>query len=512
MNAIGKIVTHISSMLEFNNATLSGALDVIVVEQEDGRMVCNPFRVRFGKLKILKSQSQSITITVNRVLTPIHMKLSTSGEGYFPKSDEPSPLLGDQMMNSENSPNIDNYSPDLRQDLDRDNLTDEGFPSSPTRHPLEVFRSRPEPIKPKRGDFCDDLLAGDEEQAPEEEKHTEEPENEEISVEMSMCAELWDQEPDKEHLFSSNLVKFEDFSQNPWAIINNPNLLIKLGNKVYTKDAALPMILSLIIFKQSLTNTKDPSDFPKQRPQNIHCSPEVRNRSSNLALTSDQLKSLGLKPGKNEVVYTVFSDLQGKQEVFGNIYLWKHNCKIVISDIDGTITKSDVLGHLFSMVGKDWSHPGIAHFYHNISENGYNFLYLSSRAIGQANFTREYLLSLKQDDYALPDGPLIISPDRLFKSFFREVIEKNPQKFKTAALNEIGGLFPLEHCPFYAGFGNRDTDAIAYRAAGVDLNRIFIINPAGNIFVFNENVYSESYPQLSLMVNEIFPPVSQALE
>ena len=39
--------------------------------------------------------------------------------------------------------------------------------------------------------------------------------------------------------------------------------------------------------------------------------------------------------------------------------------------------------------------------------------------------------------------------------------------------------------PFYAGFGNRDTDAISYRANSVSLGKIFIINPKGEVKQFN---------------------------
>ena len=46
-------------------------------------------------------------------------------------------------------------------------------------------------------------------------------------------------------------------------------------------------------------------------------------------------------------------------------------------------TRSDVLGHMFTMVGKDWTHAGVANLYTNICQNGYRILYLTSRAIGQ---------------------------------------------------------------------------------------------------------------------------------
>ena len=43
------------------------------------------------------------------------------------------------------------------------------------------------------------------------------------------------------------------------------------------------------------------------------------------------------------------------------------------------------------MVGKDWSHAGVASLYTNITNNGYKIVYLTSRAIGQARSTKEYL-------------------------------------------------------------------------------------------------------------------------
>ena len=51
------------------------------------------------------------------------------------------------------------------------------------------------------------------------------------------------------------------------------------------------------------------------------------------------------------------------------------------------------------------------------------------------------------------------------------------QEFKIQALQGIVRLFPRTANCFYAGFGNRDTDMLAYTAVGVPTGRIFIINP-----------------------------------
>jgi len=113
------------------------------------------------------------------------------------------------------------------------------------------------------------------------------------------------------------------------------------------------------------------------------------------------------------------------------------------------------------MVGKDWTHPGVAKLFTRIHSNGYEIIYLTSRAIGQASLTRDYLRGIEQDKYRLPAGPVIMSPDRLFTAFRREVIDRRPEIFKIAALRDVRSLFsthaePLAE-PFWAGFGNRIT-------------------------------------------------------
>jgi len=169
-----------------------------------------------------------------------------------------------------------------------------------------------------------------------------------------------------------------------------------------------------------------------------------------------------------------------------------------------------VLGHLMPMLGKDWSHSGITQLYTNIKSNGYHLLYLTSRAIGQSNYTKGYLEGLKQaDSTTLPKGPVFTSPDRLFQSFNREVIRRQPHEFKIACLKDILSVFPEGSHPFYAGFGNRDTDALAYRTVGVPNGKIFTINPTGDIRLLDKISYRKTYRVLNDMVHEMFPPLEK---
>lgn len=53
---------------EINPATLSGAIDVIVVERQDEEtgeteLACSPFHVRFGKLSVLRPVDRKVSYT-----------------------------------------------------------------------------------------------------------------------------------------------------------------------------------------------------------------------------------------------------------------------------------------------------------------------------------------------------------------------------------------------------------------------------------------------------------------
>ncbi|ESQ49118.1 hypothetical protein EUTSA_v10020030mg [Eutrema salsugineum] len=224
--------------------------------------------------------------------------------------------------------------------------------------------------------------------------------------------------------------------------------------------------------------------------------------------TNEQIASLNLKDGQNMITFSFSTRVLGTQQVDAHIYRWRWDTKIVISDVDGTITKSDVLGQFMPLVGKDWTQSGVAKLFSAIKENGYQLLFLSARAIVQAYLTRSFLNNLKQDGKALPTGPVVISPDGLFPALYREVIRRAPHEFKIACLEDIRKLFPKDYNPFYAGFGNRDTDELSYRKLGIPKGKIFIINPKGEVATGHRIDIKKSYTSLHTLVNDMFPPNS----
>lgn len=249
---------------------------------------------------------------------------------------------------------------------------------------------------------------------------------------------------------------------------------------------------------------------------------DSRNFAKTLRLTSDQLKHLNLKSGQNSMAFTV-----NRATCTASLWLWKYDVPIIISDIDGTITKSDALGHVLNMIGRDWTHLGVAKLYTEIAANGYNFLYLTSRSVGHADTTRAYLNGVLQEGgYKLPRGPTIMSPDRTMAALKREVYLRKPEVFKMSCLRDIMALFSgtsgsrnvqvdqsqmpaRAGGPFYAGFGNRLTDAISYRCVNIPSTRIFTINSSSEVSLdlVSLSKFRTGYSSMRDIVDQFFPPV-----
>uniref|UniRef100_A0A8C8CE47 phosphatidate phosphatase n=1 Tax=Oncorhynchus tshawytscha TaxID=74940 RepID=A0A8C8CE47_ONCTS len=373
------------------------------------------------------------------------------------------------------------------------------------------------------------------------------------NIAISLCGGLTDNREITKEQFQERAISYQQFTENP-SIIDDPNLVVKIGTKYYNWTTAAPLMLAMQVYQKPLpmatvenimkekmpkkggrwwfswrsrnsdsksVHTHTPlmkeessSSDEEHRPSNQDsesCQPEplltpgsVFYRKT-LRLTPEQLASLQLKEGPNEVVFSVTTQYQGTCRCQGTIYLWSWDDKIVISDIDGTITRSDTLGHILPTLGKDWTHQGIARLYHRVSQNGYKFMYCSARAIGMADMTRGYLHWVNERGTMLPIGPVLLSPSSLFSALHREVIEKKPERFKIECLTDVKQLFHPNTEPFYAAFGNRATDVYSYKEVGVPLNRIFTVNPKGELIQEHARTNISSYGRLCEVVDHVFP-------
>ncbi|XP_068557661.1 phosphatidate phosphatase LPIN2 isoform X2 [Cebidichthys violaceus] len=400
-------------------------------------------------------------------------------------------------------------------------------------------------------------------------------------VTLSLCGGLTENAEISKERFMEHIITYLEFAENP-AIIDNPNLVVKIGNRYYNWTLAAPLILSLQAFQKNLPKATEEAWVKEKMPkksgrwwfwrkradstikqsetkletkeechleeggpsmsqEKLPLPPKAGDSSSDeeakevsavscqerlqpvdvqhhpgqptyrksLRLSSDQIASLKLKEGPNDVTFSITTQYQGTCRCEGTIYMWNWDDKVIISDIDGTITKSDVFGQILPQLGKDWTHQGIAKLYHSVAENGYKFLYCSARAIGMADMTRGYLQWVNDGGTILPRGPLMLSPSSLFSAFHREVIEKKPEIFKIECLTDIKNLFQHNKQPFHAAFGNRANDVFAYKEVGVPVCRIFTVNPKGELIQEQTKGNKSSYSRLSELVEHVFPLLSK---
>lgn len=69
MNYIGRFFSNFKEFYnEINAATLTGAIDVVVVEQPGGTYTCSPFHVRFGKIGVLRSREKVVSTHIDSSL------------------------------------------------------------------------------------------------------------------------------------------------------------------------------------------------------------------------------------------------------------------------------------------------------------------------------------------------------------------------------------------------------------------------------------------------------------
>lgn len=522
MQYVGRAFDSVSkTWSSINPSTLSGAIDVIVVENDKGELSCSPFHVRFGKFQLLRPSQKKVDFIINGKLTNLPMKLGDGGEAFFvfeasKNVDVPSDMMTSPVLSAASSPAS---SP----------------PSSPKKH--STFNSLQEPEFLDISQSSPDLTELNPKPVPIPLSNSD-PELP-IHSSSSGLSPLPSTSPKE-----VTLEKFQKLSKKltminiPTKIDNNGDLFLDMNGyksneqnthdtdefikKILTEEFGDEFDVSSLVKEDEmgnikifsnddlsppLTSTTDPlGDIISTDDAQTSTTTSSTNYVKTLRLTSDQLKFLDLKQGENDLCFSVD---KGKALITSKLYLWKSNVPIVISDIDGTITKSDALGHVLTILGRDWTHPGVAKLFTDIKRNGYNIMYLTARSVGQADSTRSYLRNIEQDGDILPYGPVLLSPDRTMAALKREVILKKPEVFKMACLNDIRNLYAERDNPFYAGFGNRITDALSYRSVNIPSSRIFTINPVGEVHMELLELagYKSSYVYINELVDHFFPPV-----
>ena len=195
-------------------------------------------------------------------------------------------------------------------------------------------------------------------------------------------------------------------------------------------------------------------------------------------------------------------------ELSFKIHILYQNDRMVITDVDGTITKSDIGGFIGgSILGRQVSHPGVVEFFERVSSQGYIVVYLTARPIAFDGVTREYLFGTLQnvsglaDHYSIPNGPLFLSPISA-----EAALTADADVMKRRTIKSLLDLFDVKQDVVEGAYGNKNTDTEAYLESGIREDRVFQINETSkminvgtrNISTYNlqKNTIDEYYPKI----------------
>ena len=79
----------------------------------------------------------------------------------------------------------------------------------------------------------------------------------------------------------------------------------------------------------------------------------------------------------------------------------------------------------------------------------------------------------------MPLGPVLFGINSVLDSLRIELIDQNPEQQKIEKLKQVQALFQSD--PLYAGYGNQDSDAIAYKAVGLAVHKIYDLDEDSSI-------------------------------
>jgi hypothetical protein len=203
--------------------------------------------------------------------------------------------------------------------------------------------------------------------------------------------------------------------------------------------------------------------------------------------------------GKNVVTCT---HRASKVQASFPIWAYESDARLIIMDIDGTITKSDVTGYITTVYFGIYSyvHYGLVEWLNRLQELfNYQCLYLTARPYSHRKQTRLLLNMIRgqvNPEYELPEGPLLTTADTAMTALYHEFVARDQARSKSDVLCSIWDVFKLAGCtalsPFKLGVGNKEHDAMAYNSVGVPGDAVFVVNKDSKIVVWKYSIPSYS--------------------
>ncbi len=181
------------------------------------------------------------------------------------------------------------------------------------------------------------------------------------------------------------------------------------------------------------------------------------------------------------------------------VYLIEQTDRLVLTDIDGTITKANIRGRVYPAFGLDAHQEGVVDLFDDAVRHGYTMFYLTGRSMAEDESTRSYLF----ETLDAPFGPLLMAPKSVAGALLDETVG-SPAETKAETIESVLDLFEVGVEAVHVAYGNKDTDTEAYSKAGIPEDKIYIINEESVLRRISDDRIS-SYPDQAENINQFFP-------
>lgn len=164
-----------------------------------------------------------------------------------------------------------------------------------------------------------------------------------MQVELSLCGKVWDNTEitQREEVFNKHRAFPTEFIGNNGVEVGQGNYIYRVNGQYYKETEAWKLILGINMCSTEIEvkaeKVAEGTRIPEEKK-----STSLNNLDklvSSLRPSEGDLKSFELREGENDLVYEYYVNDSVLDRVQVKIYLYNSNDKIVISDIDGTITK-----------------------------------------------------------------------------------------------------------------------------------------------------------------------------
>jgi len=347
---MSRFFNRLKDALDFNSSDMSGCCDVIVVEDEYGARHSTPFHLRIGTFQLLHHKLAQVQVIINGQMAKEPMLVNSQGVGYFQ-----APFDHQSEMRTSRLPSP--FRDPLRANQAKLTIFGNDIEESRSRSMLPMQRSHNpkarEATREKQLPTKNPFVSTDNQQTALLFTKIKRFLAQNDRVRISLCAHLVlpiYPESQIRRIFEENMVEIRKQDAELEQLLNDDRVMLSIDGRLYDYDSGVNKLVQI---------TLEPAQLDwEQKTEILH---ETSRKGSPLFSNQTKesrkppqgfFKGLNLNVGVNQIEYRFKGNFGSETVIKCRLFYYDHQAqyRLLISDIDGTITKSDILGMVQSFL------------------------------------------------------------------------------------------------------------------------------------------------------------------